>query len=99
MIFRSVIKYSLIAAIISLFLGSRSAYSQTVTATNLGASNVDIYKTIKQKVYGFSISSTGGNSTLTALTTQPTGGNYTPADIVSFELYFNTVDNFASASL
>ena len=100
MTFRPLLKFNLIVGAILLFtLASRTACSQTVSATDLGTSNVDIYKTFRQEVYGFRISSTGGNSTLTALTTQPTAGTYTTADIIDFELYFNTVDNFASASL
>ncbi|MBZ0245729.1 MAG: hypothetical protein K8H85_07275 [Cyclobacteriaceae bacterium] len=100
MAFRSLFRCFFFAIIVGFtFFSSTSAVAQTATATDLGSSNADIYKTINQKVYGFSISSTGGNSTLTALTTQPTGGNYTSTDIISFELYFNTVDNFVSASL
>ncbi|MCB0488010.1 MAG: BspA family leucine-rich repeat surface protein [Cyclobacteriaceae bacterium] len=100
MSFRSLSKFYLSATITCLIICSgQFAQAQTVTATDLGASNVDIYKTIRQRVYGFSILSTGGSSTLTALTTQPTGGTYTASDITDFDLYFNTVDNFASATL
>lgn len=100
MVFRSVAKYILFVAILSLTLcSSWSAYSQTVEAADLGASSIDIYKINKQQVYGFSIYATGGDATITGLTTQPTGGNYTSADILSFGLYFNNVDDFNSATL
>ncbi|MGE0590613.1 MAG: hypothetical protein AB7O48_18675, partial [Cyclobacteriaceae bacterium] len=100
MFFRSLSKFYLSAAITCVIICSgQFAQAQTVSATSLGSSNVDIYKTIRQRVYGFRISSTGGSSTLTALTTQPTGGTYTASDIIDFSLYFNTADNFASATL
>jgi len=101
MVIRSLFKLSFFAIIIGFtFLGSKSAAAQTVTATDLGASNVNIYKTSKQLVYGFGISSTGGDATITALTTQATGGTYTSTDIINFELYFNnTANDFKSATL
>ncbi|MBX2941273.1 MAG: BspA family leucine-rich repeat surface protein [Cyclobacteriaceae bacterium] len=100
MAFRFALKYSRFIVIVLLALtGSSVAYSQTVEAADLGASNVDIYKLNKQRVYGFRINATGGNATLEGLTTQATGNTYTSADILNFELYFNNVDDFNSATL
>ena len=101
MLLRSLLHFSFFAVIIGFtFFSGTSATAQTVSAADLGASNVDIYKTSKQLVYGFGISSTGGDATLTALTTQATGGTYAATDIVNFELYYNDAGNdFRSATL
>ncbi|MEQ8361525.1 MAG: BspA family leucine-rich repeat surface protein [Cyclobacteriaceae bacterium] len=101
MVIRPLFKLAFFAIIIGFtFFSSTSAVAQTVTATDLGTSNVTIYKTSKQLVYGFGISATGGDATLTALTTQATGGTYSSSDIVNFELYFNnTANDFRSATL
>ncbi|MEQ9412580.1 MAG: BspA family leucine-rich repeat surface protein, partial [Cyclobacteriaceae bacterium] len=101
MVIRPLFKLAFFAIIIGCtFFGSTSVTAQTVAAADLGTSNVTIYKTSKQLVYGFGISATGGDATLTALTTQATGGTYSASDIVNFELYFNnTANDFRSATL
>lgn len=87
MFFRSLSKFYLPASVACLIMCCiQSAQGQTVSATDLGASSVDIYKTTRQRVYGFSISSTGGDATITAITTQPTGGDYTSSDLYGFTL-------------
>ncbi|SFF64809.1 BspA family leucine-rich repeat surface protein, partial [Thermoflexibacter ruber] len=67
-----------------------------LTAVNI---NEDIFKTNRQRIYAMEISATGGSPTLTDLVTTATLGTYTAADISNFELYYNTVDNFATATL
>jgi surface protein len=67
-----------------------------LTAVNI---NEDIFKANRQRIYAMEISATGGAPTLTDLVTTTTLGTYTAADIANFELYYNTVDNFTTATL
>lgn len=76
-----------------------NAHAQTVSAFDLGSLNEPIFPLSQQKVYGFAMSSIGGDATLTDLTTQATSGTYTASDISNFSLYYNNINDFASATL
>lgn len=76
-----------------------NAHAQTVSAFDLGSLNEPIFPLSQQKVYGFAMSSIGGDAILTDLTTQATSGTYTASDISNFSLYYNNINDFASATL
>ncbi len=85
--------------ILILISSCNHVHAQTVSAFDLGSASEPIYPLSKQKVYGFAMSSIGGDATLTDLTTQATSGTYLSSDISNFSLYYNNINDFASATL
>ncbi len=74
-------------------------HAQTVSAFDTYSISEPIFPLNQQKVYGIAISSIGSDAILTDLTTQATTGTYTASDITNFSLYYNNINDFASATL
>ncbi|NOS93096.1 MAG: DUF1573 domain-containing protein, partial [Cyclobacteriaceae bacterium] len=90
---------SICVFILILISSFYNVQAQTVSAFDLGSANEPIFPLSKQKVYGIAMSSIGGDATLTDLTTQATSGTYAGSDISNFSLYYNDINDFASATL
>ncbi len=96
---RTFIPYGLVLLFVLINSLSNVIHAQTVSAFDTNSISEPIFPLNQQKVYGIAISSIGSDAILTDLTTQATTGTYTASDITNFSLYYNNINDFASATL
>jgi len=92
-------KHVLVLMLCCLGIAAKAAPTTTIANLNAVASSTPCQSATKVPLYGFdlAITGTGANPNLTALSFTTTG-TYVAADVNKFQLWFNTTNNFATAT-